>query len=104
MKKLPIAAVSALAALAFSACATSSPSLVKYETETVEALNENQLALSNTPSVTTPVEVQTVKPNETLLYGAMTKYELMTFVKAIQNANLQTALESNDPMTIFRAR
>ena len=39
--------------------------------------------------------------NETLLYGAQTKYELMTFVDAVNGASLQSALEGERAMTVF---
>ena len=56
-----------------------------------------------TAAVTAPEAAETTAPaaNETLLYGAQTKWELMSFVEAVSGAGLQSALEGAAPITVF---
>ena len=58
---------------------------------------------SETAAVTAPEAAETTAPaaNETLLYGAQTKWELMSFVEAVSGAGLQSALEGAAPMAVF---
>lgn len=49
----------------------------------------------------TSVAPATPAANETLLYGAMTKWELKNFVEAISGAGLQSALEGETALTVF---
>lgn len=58
------------------------------------------------PAETVEVSAPTSTPaapaaNETLLYGAQTKWELMSFVEAVRGAGLESALEGTAPVTIF---
>ena len=102
------AAMAVSIALALCACATPStpnaPEATMTEiaapesvtvTETREAVNAEAMAPEMADSA------KALAPHETLLYGAMTKYELTRFVEAIRSLKLESALESDTPMTLF---
>jgi len=131
MTYLPRAAVTAIAAFALCACATSqttTPSsqiVIKAPTPVTNsnpvpvkmadmdvadtAMPETAMPETAMPATTPPettssadmTDVDTTASNETLLYGAMTKYELMKFVEVVSAANLQSALEGPVPLTVF---
>jgi len=107
MTKLYRTALAAAAALALNACATPQKTMPKTEIQ-VEAPEP----VSTTDSEMTPEMVEAPEPviepradtpaaTETLLYGAMTKFELMTFVETVRAANLESALEGPGPLTVF---
>ena len=103
------AALAAAAALALSACATTYESAEKAPVaaeETVTAvvsdMAKDAVAVVETPVAEMPAaETEAPTQKENLLYGAMTKYELMSFVEAVNTAGLQSALEADTPMTVF---
>lgn len=96
------AAIAAFAAMALCACATTNN---QNETETEDlAVSIIAPVVQSASSSAAPAvvnESSNTLANETLLYGAMTKYELMSFVEAVGNANLQSALEADGPITVF---
>lgn len=59
-----------------------------------------ETVMSETAKAPMPAAPKTAS-TETLLYGAMTKWELQTFVEVVQSADLSAALEANGPMTVF---
>ncbi|WP_371396748.1 fasciclin domain-containing protein [Fretibacter rubidus] len=63
------------------------------EGPTQEAIMPDVPEATDTPAI--------IAPNETLLYGAMTKYELTRFVEAVRALKLESAFESETPMTLF---
>lgn len=96
-------------ALALSACATTNT-----VSSTVDAMPTATSKASVTPvpmmdktgdgDVMTSEVSRVSEPTaqeETLLYGAMTKFELMKFVEAVTNADLSAALETDTPVTVF---
>ncbi len=106
MKNLILAS---LAALSLPACATID--------NTPESTQPEQASSSgNIPAKAKPVTAEISDPQgsdqklgpaapdytkETLLYGAMTKFELMTFVEIIRNAGQETVLEKDETITVF---
>ena len=103
-------AMAVTTALALSACATT-----MKNSETNDVLNIKAVPVVNTqaemsdldtpPAPTKELAVQdqpeSVEQNETLIYGAMTKYELTQFVEAVGTAKLRGVLETETPMTVF---
>ena len=96
--------------LALSACATTmknnqTDDVVSKEAaavvDTVSEMSDLDTPHSPTTEQVVQNQPEAVKQNETLLYGAMTKYELMQFVEAVGIAKLQGALETDTPMTVF---
>ena len=63
------------------------------------AMPETAMPETDTSAATS--SAPTIPANETLLYGAMTKFELMKFVEVVSAANLQSALEGPGPLTVF---
>lgn len=89
------AALSAAVAIGLCAC-TTVPKIIPNTDAIIET--SEPVETLKTPAVKTAIS-QT--PTETLLYGARTKYELMTFVEVVQNANLEEILEDSGPLTVF---
>ncbi len=107
MKNLVFAA---LTALAVSACTTvehmpKSSDIKAPESSQHTVVPEVATVSDDSPAVEdiTPDERNsaTDQTRETLLYGAMTKFELMTFVEIIRSAGQEAALEQDDIMTVF---
>ena len=107
MTQFSRAALTAAAAIALCACATPQKTMPKAEIG-IEAPK----AVSTSDPVTTPEvmtapepvmeqKIDTPAASETLLYGAMTKFELMKFVETVRAANLESALEGPGPLTVF---
>ena len=105
------AALAAASLFVLSGCATlgtppftPDPSASAETTAATELTPEaiRDALTSETAEVAAP-ETSTASPaaNETLLYGAQTKWELMSFVEAVSGAGLQSALEGAAPMTVF---
>ena len=107
MKNLIFAA---LTALAVSACTTveSTPSSADLKADKASP----QIHPTDAASVLTENSVKDGKQNdfsyaasdhtdETLLYGAMTKFELMSFVEIINAGDQQAVLEQNEVVTVF---
>ena len=105
------AALAAASLFVLSGCATlgtppftPDPSASAETTAATELTPEaiRDALTSETAEVAAP-ETSTASPaaNETLLYGAQTKWELQRFVEAVRGASLQTALEGAAPMTVF---
>lgn len=100
----------ALTALAVSACSTIDTASSSSDLQADKVLPQDQL--SDTASVSTESSVkdsQQASPSytapdysgETLLYGARTKFELMSFVEIVSAGGQQAALEQNDIATVF---
>lgn len=85
-------------ALALSACATTDK-ISPVKAMTKQAATSSAETITQDQSVMSQPEM--IAQNETLLYGAMTKFELMNFVEAVTNANLSAALETEAPLTVF---
>ena len=102
------AAMAASAALILSACAsvktadTSMSDTAKAEAEKmIDTIpSPEPVVAEEMASETMPAATETAS-TETLLYGAMTKWELQTFVEVVQSADLSAALEASGPMTVF---
>ena len=105
------AAMAASAALILSACASvKTADTSMSDTAKAEAEKMMDTIPSPEPVVAETVMSETAKApmpaapeasTETLLYGAMTKWELQTFVEVVQSADLSAALEASGPMTVF---
>ena len=67
----------------------------------VAGLDMPETAMPETGTSAATSSVTTIPANENLLYGAMTKFELMKFVEVVSAANLQSALEGPGPLTVF---
>lgn len=107
MKNLIIAA---LAALSVSACATvetkpnaselktegSLPQRVQIDSRTAMAENADHDNVTHDTRSASPDYT-----NETLLYGAMTKFELTRFVETVRAGNQQAVLEQDNIITVF---
>lgn len=105
--------VALTAAAAFAICACAAPLKTMPKTNIiveapvpVEASEtvETVMTEAKTESVDmaeTPAPLTSQPATETLLYGAMTKFELMKFVEVVSTANLQSALEGPGPLTVF---
>lgn len=106
------AATAAAALFVLGACTTTAISPVSPETvsktaaavdtatqsaDIIAASPADTIEVADTSAASTPAPAA----NETLLYGAQTKYELMTFVEAVNGASLQSALEGERAMTVF---
>lgn len=100
----------ALTALAVSACTTVKNTPVSSDIKTVESMP--QKIPTDDTSVTAGGVIQdstdhnlshaaSDHSSETLLYGAMTKYELMRFVELISTGGQQAALEQDNIVTVF---
>ena len=105
------AATAAAALFVLGACTTTaispvSPETVSKTAAAVDTATQSADIIAASPAADT-IEVadtsaaSTPAANETLLYGAQTKYELMTFVEAVNGASLQSALEGERAMTVF---
>lgn len=95
------AALTAATAIALCACVT--PQKTMPETGIMSekpATVETSETMTTSASVMEP-KAETPAATETLLYGAMTKFELMTFVETVRAANLESALEASGPLTVF---
>ena len=111
------AASAAAALFVLGACTTTAISPVSPETvsKTAAAVDTatqsadiiaaspaaDTIEVADTSAASTPAPTPAPAANETLLYGAQTKYELMTFVEAVNGASLQSALEGERTMTVF---
>ena len=110
------AATAAAALFVLGACTTTAISPVSPETvsktaaavdtatqsaDIIAASPADTIEVADTSAASTPAPTPAPAANETLLYGAQTKYELMTFVEAVNGASLQTALEGERAMTVF---
>ena len=107
------AATAAAALFVLGACTTTaispvSPETVSKTAAAVDTATQSADIIAASPAADTIEVADTyVAPtpapaaNETLLYGAQTKYELMTFVEAVNGASLQSALEGERAMTVF---
>ena len=103
------AAMAASIALALCACATPStpnaPEAAMTEISAPESVTVTETrdggvnAEAMAPDMAD--SAMAIAPHETLLYGAMTKYELTRFVEAVRSLKLESALESDTPMTLF---
>lgn len=109
-------AIAASTALALCACATplkttesdvamteTPASMVETSTDMIEDANVEG-PTQDTIMADVPEAIDTppiIAPNETLLYGAMTKYELTRFVEAVRALKLENTFESETPMTLF---
>lgn len=106
MKKLSLAV---LTALSLCACATVDPTPVSSQkveasipqNASVEAQAETVQTSDNTNMDQDSGSSAPDYSNETLLYGAMTKYELTSFVELIRGAGQEAALEQDDIRTVF---
>lgn len=98
------AALSALVTLALSACVTTAPTdnqsnaVLKEKVDTGHVVGGVVVTDSD---LVTQIQTPPNLSNETILYGAMTKYELMIFVEAVTNTQMQGTLEADTPMTVF---
>lgn len=101
MTYLSRVALSAAAAITLCACATSQTTPVQsgIVVESPIAVSTPEPVMS--PAAEMPETPETPAATETLLYGAMTKFELMTFVETVRAANLESALEGPGPLTVF---
>lgn len=95
------AALAAATAIALCACATA-----KKTMPGTGIMSEKPAAVETSETMTASASVmepkaETPAATETLLYGAMTKFELMTFVETVRAANLESALEASGPLTVF---
>lgn len=110
----PRTAFCAVAFLVLGACATTTSDNAANTAETQigsqvgsQAETRASAILPPPPAVsdTMTEPANTVAPDtespETLLYGAMTKYELMRFVEAVNAADLASALEGDTELTVF---
>lgn len=110
------AATAAAALFVLGACTTTAISPVSPETvsktaaavdtatqsaDIIAASPADTIEVADTSAASTPAPTPAPAANETLLYGAQTKYELMTFVEAVNGASLQSALEGERAMTVF---
>ena len=107
MKNLFIAA---LAALSVSACATVETKPVSSEMKAEGAFPQGiaveaePVMVENSGHKDMDHEVSSATPDhndETLLYGAMTKFELMSFVEIISAGGQQAVLEQDNIVTVF---
>ncbi len=107
MKNLIFAA---LAALSVSACATVENTPETNETEAEASLAQTIPVKAGSVMAETSGhedvdhDIRPAAPdhsNETLLYGAMTKYELMSFVEIVSLGGQQAVLEQDDIVTVF---
>ena len=87
------AALAAASLFALGACASTSTSPLSVPPAPSAEINPDERILA--------APAATPAANETLLYGAMTKWELRSFVDAISGAGLQSALEGETPLTVF---
>lgn len=95
------AALTAATAIALCACATAKKTMPEIGIMSeIPATVETSETMTASASVMEP-KAETPAPTETLLYGAMTKFELMTFVETVRAANLESALEASGPLTVF---
>ncbi len=95
------AALAAATAMALCACVT--PQKTMPETD-IRVQAPVAVETSETMTASSPVmapKADTPAATETLLYGAMTKFELMKFVETVRAANLESALEGPGPLTVF---
>lgn len=95
------AALAAATAIALCACATAKKTMPE-----TGIMSEKPATVETSETMTTSTSVmepkaETPAATETLLYGAMTKFELMTFVETVRAANLESALEASGPLTVF---
>lgn len=92
------AALFAAATVALCACVTTQKIIPK-----TDIMGEAPSPISTSETAETPMaEITTSQPStETLLYGAMTKFELMKFVETVRAANLEGALEGPGQLTVF---
>ena len=107
MKNLIFAA---LAAVSLSACTTVKNTPVSPEMKAETSAPQN-VHLEATPVTVEIVATEAVQHDkhpvvsdhskETLLYGAMTKFELMSFVEIIRSGNQQAILEQDEIVTVF---
>ena len=109
------AATAAAALFVLGACTTTaispvSPETVSKTAAAVDTATQSADIIAASPVADTievadtsaaPAPTPAPAANETLLYGAQTKYELMTFVEAVNGASLQSALEGERAMTVF---
>ena len=100
----------ALTALAVSACSTVKTTPVSSDMKTVESMREKFPADATSDIAGSAVQdgtdhnlnhVVSDHSSETLLYGAMTKYELMSFVEIISIGGQQAVLEQDKIVTVF---
>ncbi len=95
------AALAAATAIALCACATAKKTMPETGIMSEKpATVETSETMTASASVMEP-KAETPAATETLLYGAMTKFELMTFVETVRAANLESALEASGPLTVF---
>ena len=92
------AALCAAATIALCACETTQKVMPK-----TDIMGEPSSSISTSETVKTPMANMAASQSstETLLYGAMTKFELMKFVETVRAANLESALEGPGPLTVF---
>lgn len=103
-------AIAVTVALALSACATTEndnePHVIAAKVttpavDTIASMKDLDESLTTTKDQIPLHQPEMFKQNETLLYGAMTKYELTHFVDAVITAELQETLEAETSMTVF---
>ncbi len=105
------AAIAASAALVLSACASvkTTETALSEASKAETSMSETSMSeTSVTETIPSPEAIMTDTGNdpmpaaaETLLYGAMTKWELQTFIEVVQSADFSAVLEADGPVTVF---
>ena len=103
MKSYSILAACAATALLSACASTNIETIAEISAKPSEATSAaaTETTMIAAPIAETQVAETPTQPTETLLYAAMSKWEMMSFVDAVRDAGLSDLLEGQQTVTIF---